>query len=202
MFHASIEPSFANPAPAERFFAADAKPLHFSAALARLRTQAQPQSPASGPAGSEGLRFATAVRESTSRLAFRPAFTADDWRTFAGFCIVRRLGPDTRVVIPGRADGALRFVVEGSLSQQAAGHQPELLVPGAILGEDTLFSDEPCASDVRALEHSIVLELSLQRRKELTASCRPLAFELLRAAGAVIAARCRMAAECDELATN
>ena len=202
MFHTSIEASLAKPASVDRFFAAEAKPLHFSAAMARLRTQAQPQSPTSGTADAEGLRFATAVRESTSRLAFRPAFTADDWRMFAGFCIVRRLGPDTRVVVPGRADGALRFVVEGSLWQQAAARQPELLVPGAVFGEDTLFSDDPCALDVRTLEHSIVLELSLQRRKELTASRRALAFELMRAAGAVIAARHRVAAEGVELPTN
>ena len=51
--------------------------------------------------------------------------------------------------------------------------------------------------DVRTLEDSLVLELSLPRQKELTASCPAIAFELLRATGAVIAARGR-----EEFATN
>jgi hypothetical protein len=46
-----------------------------------------------------------------------------------------------------------------------------------------------------------VLELSLPRHKELTAACPEIGFELLRAAGAVIAARGRSAGR-QALATN
>jgi CRP/FNR family cyclic AMP-dependent transcriptional regulator len=71
-----------------------------------------------------------------------------------------------------------------------------------VLGEDTLFSDAPGDVEVRTLEDSVILELSLPRQKELTAACPAIAFELLRAAGAVIAARGRTPAVRQELATN
>jgi len=99
-------------------------------------------------------------------------------------------------------------VVEGSLWQEAAGaaqaatSQAKVLQPGAIVGEDAVFSDGPCALDVRALEDSLVLELTLPRRKELAASCPEIGFELLRAAGAVIAARNRTSGLRAELAAN
>ena len=107
-------------------------------------------------------------------------------------------------MIPGRVDRALRFVVEGSLWQESAADasRTKALLPGTILGEDGLFSDTPCDLDVRTLEDSLVLELSLQRQKELTASCPAIAFELLRATGAVIAARGRTSARREELATH
>ena len=153
------------------------------------------------------LRFAAEAQKASSRHAFRTAFTTDDWRMFSSFCIVTRLPAGFRVVMPGSTDRTLRFVVEGSLSQQSAAvrataGQPTLLLPGTVLGEDTIFSNEPCELEVRAVEDSLILELSLPRRRELTAACPAIAFELLRAAGAVIAARGRAFGERDARATN
>lgn len=141
----------------------------------------------------ESLRFAAKARKSTSPNAFNPAFATGDWRVFDSYCIVRRLPAGYRVMIPGRADRTLRFVVEGSLWQESAGNasRSKALLPGSMVGEDGVFSDEAGDLDVRALEDTVVLELSLARQKELTASCPEIAFELLRAAGAVIAARGR-----------
>jgi CRP/FNR family cyclic AMP-dependent transcriptional regulator len=149
----------------------------------------------------DATRFAAAARRSPSATAFRATLSAADWRALSSFCIVRRLPAGARVVVPGRADRTLRFVVEGTLQQTSAGAPAQLLHPGAILGEDTLFSDAPCELDVRTLEDTRVLELSLPRQKELTAARPALAFELLRAAGAVIAARCRAGARQAEPAT-
>ena len=202
MFHTPIDSRFGMPPSIDRAFAIGAKPLMFPLDMDLCREQV----PAS--ADCEALRFAAEARKSSSRHAFRPAFATGDWRVFSSFCIARRLPPDHRVLIPGRSDRTLRFVVEGSLWQQsaasslAAATQPTLLAPGAMLGEDGLFSETPCELDVRTLEHTLVLELSLARQKELTAACPEIGFELLRAAGAVIAARGRTAGKCDELATN
>ena len=43
----------------------------------------------------------------------------------------------------------------------------------------------------RWVEPTLILELSLSRQKEMTAACPEIGFEMLRAAGAVIAARGR-----------
>lgn len=186
MFRTSIEPRACAASSAFHLLEFVGRPLPFPPALDLCREQA----PMAGAC--EGLRFAAAAKASTCRHAFRPAFATGDWRVFASYCIVRRLPPSHRVTIPGPSDRTLRFLVEGSLRRQS-GFASEVLRPGAILGEDALFSDGPCALDVRTLEASVILELSLPRQKELTASCPEIAFELLRAAGAVIAAGGRSA---------
>jgi len=144
-------------------------------------------------ANADGARLAAASRASQSKHAFRPAFTAAEWSTFASFCVARRLPAGARVLVPGEVDRSLRFVVEGCLRQQeaaaGAGMPADLLRAGCIVGEDTLFSDAPGALDVRAVEDSLVLELTWPRRNELSAANPETAFEMLRAAGAVMAAR-------------
>ena len=202
MFHTPVEPSLRISPSVAHLMAFVGKPLPFPARIDLCREQV--------PAAMDGdaMRFAAQARKSTSRHAFRPAFTTGDWLTFSSFCIARRLPPAFRVTIPGQADRTLRFVVEGSLWQEATGSararagQATPLLPGAILGEDALFSDEPGQLDVRTAEASLLFELSLPRQKELAASCPAIAFELLRAGGAVIAARGRACEGRDELATN
>ena len=195
MFHTPVETRFAI---VDRLVAHGDRPLAFPAAMDLCRHQVT-----SSGADGDVLRFAAQARQSASRNAFRPAFTAADWRAFSSFCISQRLPAGYRVTIPGRVDRTLRFVVEGSLWQEsAATNHTKALLPGTILGEDVLFSDTPADLDVRTLEDSLVLELSLPRQKELTASCPAIAFELLRATGAVIAARGRASVQREELATH
>lgn len=145
------------------------------------------------------MRFAAEAGKSSSRDAFHPDFTTADWHLLAGFCVTTRLPAGFRVVMPGSTDRTLRLLVEGSLSQActsgAREARPALLLPGAIQGEDAAFSNGLNDRDVRALEDSLILELSPARRKELMAACPAIAAELLRAAGEVMAAR-------RELATN
>jgi len=198
MFNTSTAVRNGNPSSIERLFATGLKPLQFPADLDLCRDRV----PAARPCAA--TRFAAEAGKLSSRNAFRPALGVDDWRTLASFCIEKRLPADYRVVVRGRADRTLRFVVEGSLWQvpAAGAGQSRLLLPGTVLGEDTLFSDAPGDLEVRTLEDSLILELSLPRQKELTAACPAIAFELLRAAGAVIAARGRTSAACQEPATN
>ncbi len=202
MFHTPINTRAGHRSSGDRLFAFGEKPLQFPARMDLCREQV--------PAAMDcdAMRFAAEARKSPSRHAFRPAFTTADWRTFSSFCIARRLPPGFRVLVPGHADRTLRFVVEGSLWQEstasarAAASEPKVLLPGTILGEDALFSDGAGELDVRALEDSLILELSLPRQKELTAACPAIAFELPRAAGAAIAARCRTSERRAELATS
>jgi hypothetical protein len=198
MFPTLIETRVGQPSSGDRLFTDGDKPLRFFAAMDLCRRQ--------GPAAidCDAMRFAAEVHKSPSRHAFGSEFTAEDWATFSSFCIARRLPAGFRVLIPGHVDRTLRFVVEGCLWQESTastrtpGGEAKALLPGAILGEDALFSDLPGERDVRTLEDTLVLELSLPRQKELAAACPAIAFELLRAAGAAIAARGRTA----ELATN
>ena len=187
MFHTPIDARTAFPAYPGRRAAFGERPATFLADMDLCLDQLADSDDC------EALHFAAAARKSKSTHAFRPAFATGDWRVFASYCIVRRLPAGYRVTIPGRSDRTLRFVVEGSLWQESASNasRTKALLPGAIVGEDGVFSDEPGDLDVRTLEDSVVLELSLGRQKELTASCPEIAFELLRAAGAVIAARGR-----------
>ena len=170
------------------------KPLPFPVPLDLCRDQV----PAT--ASCEGLRFAAAAADSASPEAFRPAFATGDWRVFASYCVVRRLPAHHRVVAAGACDRTLRFVVEGSLRQQCAGNAAKVLLPGAMLGEAALFSEGSCNLEVRTLAPALVLELPLARQRELTAACPEIGFELLRAAGAVIAARGRGCELADEAA--
>jgi CRP-like cAMP-binding protein len=202
MFHTPIDTRSGMSSSTGRILAWGGQPPQFPAALDLCREQV----PDSGDC--VALRFAAEARKSSSGNAFRPAFATGDWRVFSSYCIARRLPADHRVLIPGRSDRTLRFVVEGSLWQEsaacagAATNQPKLLLPGAIVGEDTLFLDGPCELDVRTLEETLLLELSLPRQKEMTASCPEIGFELMRAAGAVIAARGRSSGLRAELAAN
>ena len=202
MFHTPVEPRLRISPSVAHLMAFVGKPLPFPADMDLCREQV--------PAAMDcdAMRFAKQACKATSRNAFRPAFATADWLTFSSFCIARRLPPAWRVLIPGQADRTLRFVVEGSLWQEstrfarATAKPATQLLPGAIFGEDALFSDEPGDLDVRTSEDTLLLELSLPRQKELTAACPAIAFELLRAAGAVIAARGRACEGCSELATN
>ena len=201
MFQTSTDSSIRISPAVDRRFAFSAKPLPFSAAMDLCRQRV----PAA--VDCDVMRFAAEARKSASRHAFQPAFTAADWRTFSSYCVARRLPAGTRVLIPGRVDRTLRFVVEGCLWQESAASlratpsHLKLLMPGTILGEDALFSDGPGDLDIHTFEDSLILELSLPRQKELMASCPAIAFELLRAAGAVVAARGRTSQARDEVAT-
>lgn len=197
MFHTPVDTRTPNPSTFGRIPAFAGKPLQFPMAMDLCSEQVADQ------AGCDGLRLAAAARKSTSTQAFLPAFANADWRVFASFCVVRRVQAGYRVMIPGRSDRTLRFVVEGALWQEsAAANRNKVLAAGTIVGEDAVFSDAAGDLDVRALEDSLILELPLARQKELTASCPEIGFELLRAAGAVIAARGRPCTSRDDVAAN
>ena len=197
MFHTPIDTRAPNSSTFGRIPAFAGKPLQFPMAMDLCPDQA------TDPTDCDGLRLAAASRKSTSTQAFLPAFANADWRVFASFCVVRRVQAGYRVMIPGRSDRTLRFVVEGALWQESpAANRNKVLAAGTIVGEDALFSDGDSDLDVRALEDSLILELPLARQKELTASCPEIGFELLRAGGAVIAARGRPSVARDEVTAN
>ena len=113
MFHMPIESRIGIPSSVDHLLAFVGKPLPFPAAMDLCSDQVPDATDC------DGLRFAAAARKSTSPQAFRPAFATADWRVFASFCVARRLPAGHRVMVPGRADRTLRFVVEGSLWQES-----------------------------------------------------------------------------------
>ncbi len=191
MFHTPIEPRVGFSSSFDRLLAFGDQPLQFPAA--HVDPSAATRVPAA--ADCDGLRFAAAARKSDSRDAFLPAFANADWRVFASFCVVRHLPAGYRVMIPGRSERTLTLVVRRQpaarnrrnrrIAQKPSLCHSKLLLPGTILGADALFSDAAGDQDVRTLEDSLVLELSLPRQKELT---RVLPRDRLRAAAR---GRCR-----------
>ncbi len=190
MFQTSIEPRFASSS-GHHLMAFDAARLPSSADMALCREKVRASTTC------KILRFAEEAFRLPSPHAFRPAFTREDWLALASFCITTRLPSGFRVAMPGSADRTLRFVVEGSLSQEPtaharyAGSRPAMLLPGAIQGEDTFVSSGANELDVRAFEDSLILELSFPRLGNLTEAHPAIASKLLRAAMAVVAACAR-----------
>ena len=202
MFHTSIEPRVATPRSLDHLMAFDKAPVPSLADMALCREKVR------AATNCTVLRFADEARKSPSPHALRTAFTTADWHMLASFCITTRLPSGFRVVLPGSADRTLRFVVQGHLSQEpamgarVAGSQPAVLGPGAIQGGGTVFSSGPNETDVRAVEDSLVLELSLSSRKDLTEAHPAIAFELLRAVRAVVVACGRTPEALRELALD
>src|SRR4051812_2594153 len=108
MFHTPVETRFAI---VDRLLAFGDKPAQFPAAMDLCRHQV--------PAGRDDdvTRFAAAARKSPAGHAFRPMFTAADWRAFESFCVARRVPAGSRLMVPGRDERTLRFLVEGTLCQ-------------------------------------------------------------------------------------
>jgi CRP/FNR family transcriptional regulator, cyclic AMP receptor protein len=89
------------------------------------------------------------------------------------------------------------FLLEqGTLQVFAAGPSPgtnriAILRPGSVVGEPGLFTDGPRMANVEAMTPGVVWALRGPRLDELAQRMPALAYELLRAAGAVMAARMR-----------
>ncbi len=70
-------------------------------------------------------------------------------------------------------------------------HRIAILRAGAIVGEAGLFSEGPRMANVEAMTPCVVWALRGQRLEELAARVPVLAFEVVRAAAAVLALRLR-----------
>jgi CRP/FNR family transcriptional regulator, cyclic AMP receptor protein len=128
--------------------------------------------------------------------AFRPRFTAEQWKLFCVYLTRYQVGPGQLVIKQGEIERAMYLLESGSLSvfvdgPTPAGSRLAILRAGSVVGEPGLFGDVPRMANVETITHSVVWALSGPRLDELTVTKPALALEVLRAAGAVMAIRMR-----------
>jgi cAMP-binding proteins - catabolite gene activator and regulatory subunit of cAMP-dependent protein kinases len=100
------------------------------------------------------------------------------------------------IIRQGDRDRALYFLEQGTLQVYMTGGPPgsskvAILRPGSVIGEPSLFADGPRMANVEAMTSGAVWALRLPRFEEMALRVPAVALELLRAAGAVMAARMR-----------
>ena len=128
--------------------------------------------------------------------AFRPRFSAENWRVVGSYLMRREMKSGEVLIYQGDSDRAMYFLESGTLQVYVRGTATQhakiaLLRSGSIVGEPALFGETARMAQVDAISPSVVWALTRQRLDELLASHPQLAYEILRAAGAVMAERMR-----------
>jgi CRP/FNR family cyclic AMP-dependent transcriptional regulator len=128
--------------------------------------------------------------------AFRARLTFEQWRTFAPYLGRHEVRAGELLIRQGDTDRAMYFLGLGSLQVFVSGgppgvHKVAILRAGSVVGEPGLFGDSPRMSNVEAMTPCTVWALNGPRMEELGQRSPVLALEVLRAAGAVMAARTR-----------
>lgn len=128
--------------------------------------------------------------------AFRPRFTAENWRIVAAYLVRQTLRSGDAIIRQGEP-GQTAFLIEsGTLlvhTRLSDGRTAPiaLLRAGAVVGEPALFGEMIRMAEVIAISPCVVWALGRHRLDELHAGHPGLAYELLRAVGAVMTKRMR-----------
>ena len=137
-----------------------------------------------------------AVQTLNTEDAFRPRLSHDQWRAIAPYLGRHEIGAGELLIKQGGADRSMYLLGQGTLQVYtsvgpAGTNRVAILRAGAVVGESGLFGDTPRMASVEAMTPSTVWALRGPRMEELAQRSPALALELLRAAGAVMAARTR-----------
>jgi CRP-like cAMP-binding protein len=137
-----------------------------------------------------------AVQTLNAEDAFRARLSYDQWRTIAPYLGRHEIRLGDLLIKQGDADRSMYFLGQGTMQIYMSGGPPgtnrvSILRAGAVVGEPGLFGDSPRMANVEAMTPCIVWALRGPRMEELAQRSPALALELLRAAGAVMAARMR-----------
>jgi CRP/FNR family transcriptional regulator, cyclic AMP receptor protein len=137
-----------------------------------------------------------AVQSLNADDAFRPRLHLEQWRTLAPYLVQGDLRAGDLLVKQGDVDRTMYLLGQGTLQVYAVGTQPganriAILRPGSVVGEPGLFSDGPRGANVEAMTPCSVWALRGARLDELAQRVPTLAYEILRAAGAVMSVRLR-----------
>lgn len=137
-----------------------------------------------------------AVQSLNSEDAFRPRLTIEQWRAVAPYLVQGDLRTGDLLVKQGDADRTLYLLGQGTLQVYVNGGLPgsnriAILRAGAVVGEPGLFSEAPRSANVEAMTPCTVWGLRSARLDELAQRMPAAAYEVLRAAGAVMAVRMR-----------
>jgi CRP-like cAMP-binding protein len=127
---------------------------------------------------------------------FRGRLSTESWRILESYLIRREMKSGEVLIYQGDADRAMYFLESGTLQVYVRGTATQhakiaLLRAGSIVGEPSLFGETVRMAQVDAISPSTVWALTRQRLDELLAGHPQLAYEILRAAGAVMAERMR-----------
>ena len=128
--------------------------------------------------------------------AFRARLNVEQWRTIAPYLTRHEIRAGELLIKQGDADRSMYFLAQGSLQVFLTGGPPgknriAILRAGSVVGEPGLFGDSPRMANVEAMTPCVVHALRGPRLEELAQRSPALALELLRSAGAVMAARMR-----------
>ena len=128
--------------------------------------------------------------------AFRPRIGTELWRTLASYLSRHEIRAGDLLIKHGDRERTMYLLERGSLqvfiSREKPGAQRiAILRSGSVVGEAGLFGEGPRMANVEAMTPCVVWALRGPRLEELVARVPPLAYEVVRAAAAVLAARLR-----------
>ncbi|MEO6031053.1 MAG: cyclic nucleotide-binding domain-containing protein [Burkholderiaceae bacterium] len=128
--------------------------------------------------------------------AFRARLSVEQWRAVAPYLTRHDIRAGDLLIKQGDADRTMYFLGQGSLQVFVTGGPPgsnriAILRAGSVVGEPGMFGDSPRMANVEAMTPCVVWALRGPRLEELAQRLPALALELLRTAGAVMAARMR-----------
>jgi len=137
-----------------------------------------------------------AIQTLNAEDAFSARLNAEQWRTIAPYLTRHEIRVGDLLIKQGDADRTMYFLAQGSLQVFVTGGPPGsnrigILRTGSVVGEPGLFGDSPRMANVEAMTPCVVYALRGPRLEELSQRSPALALELLRSAGAVMAARMR-----------
>ena len=137
-----------------------------------------------------------AVQALNAEDAFRPNFSVQQWQTLLPFLSRREIRAGELLIHQGESRRQTFFLEQGNLQVFVTGgppgsHRISVLRPGSVVGEPALFVEAARMANVEAMTPCAVWILAGEKMSELVARDPLLSVELLRAAGAVMAARMR-----------
>jgi CRP/FNR family transcriptional regulator, cyclic AMP receptor protein len=136
-----------------------------------------------------------AIQTLNAEDVFHPRLDAQQWRVFCQFLTRHDLKSGDLLIKQGDHDRTVYFLESGSLqvfvspTEPGTGSRIAILRSGSMVGEPGLFTDAARMANVEASTHCVVWALRLPRFEELVARMPPVAVEILRAAGSVMAVR-------------
>ncbi|GAP37848.1 cyclic nucleotide-binding domain-containing protein [Piscinibacter sakaiensis] len=128
--------------------------------------------------------------------AFKCGFTLLQWQTIENYLIPFEMKAGEVLIEQGETDRVCYFLGRGSLQVYVTGGPPgasriAIVRAGAIVGEPSLFGDQPRMASVSTLTPCTLWALSGQRFEQMAQRVPALALDFLRAAGNVMAIRMR-----------
>jgi CRP-like cAMP-binding protein len=140
-----------------------------------------------------------AVQTLNAEDAFRPRLSLEQWRMVAQYLTPHEIRGGDMLIRQGDVDRTMYLLARRTLQMFTcgAGAAPRVAVlrAGSLVGETTLFLDGPHLANVEAMGPCTVWALRAPRFEELAQRQPPLALEIARAAGGVMARRLLAAAQ-------